>query len=44
MKLREVVNVLERVAPLELAEEWDNVGLLAGDMSRAVRKVMLTII
>jgi dinuclear metal center YbgI/SA1388 family protein len=43
MKLREVVNILEGIAPLELAEEWDNVGLLAGDLSQTVRKVMLTI-
>jgi dinuclear metal center YbgI/SA1388 family protein len=31
---------LETVAPLELAENWDNVGLLVGDPSRQVQRVM----
>ena len=37
---------LETVAPLELAECWDNVGLLVGDPSRQVQRVMtaLTIV
>ncbi|MBN1765886.1 MAG: Nif3-like dinuclear metal center hexameric protein [Sedimentisphaerales bacterium] len=43
MRLSEVTNVLEKIAPLELAEEWDNVGLLAGDYERPVKKVLLTI-
>lgn len=44
--LREVVAVLEEIAPLELAEEWDNVGLLLEPRaaSRAtVSRVLLTI-
>jgi dinuclear metal center YbgI/SA1388 family protein len=32
--------VLERLAPLAAAEEWDNVGLLVGDRSRNVSRVM----
>ena len=43
MRLRQVVDVLEQIAPLELAEEGDNVGLLAGDLRQSVKKVMLTI-
>lgn len=31
---------LERYAPRQLAEDWDNVGLLAGDSQRPVRKLM----
>lgn len=31
---------MERVAPLRLAEEWDNVGLLVGDADAPVKKVM----
>jgi dinuclear metal center YbgI/SA1388 family protein len=31
---------LERLAPLRLAEEWDNVGLLAGDSRQAATRVM----
>lgn len=37
----DAVHVLESIAPLELAEEWDNVGLLVGDPS-APLKVALT--
>ena len=31
---------LERIAPLRLAEDWDNVGLLVGDPRSPVRRVM----
>jgi len=31
---------LERIAPLRLAEDWDNVGLLVGDPQGPVRRVM----
>jgi len=34
---------METIAPTALAQEWDNVGLLAGDLQAAVRRVMLTI-
>jgi dinuclear metal center YbgI/SA1388 family protein len=34
---------LEEIAPLGLAQEWDNVGLLAGDASSPVRRVLLCI-
>ena len=43
MKLNEITKVLEQIAPLELAEEWDNVGLLAGDYEQNIKRVMLTI-
>jgi dinuclear metal center YbgI/SA1388 family protein len=33
-------NYFDRFAPEELAEEWDNVGLLVGRQDAAVRKVM----
>jgi len=36
----EVVDVLERFAPVALAESWDNVGLLVGDPSWAANRVM----
>ena len=31
---------LERLAPAALAEEWDNVGLLIGDPSTTVARIM----
>ncbi len=39
-KLEAVAEFLERFAPLELAEEWDNVGLLVGDRQAQVERVM----
>jgi dinuclear metal center YbgI/SA1388 family protein len=35
-----VVELLERFAPLHLAAEWDNVGLLLGDRAARVQRVM----
>lgn len=39
-KLSEICDFLERLAPARLAEDWDNVGLLAGDRARKVQRVM----
>jgi dinuclear metal center YbgI/SA1388 family protein len=38
--LREVIQVLEQIAPLEQAAEWDNVGLLLGDPAADVQRIM----
>ncbi len=35
-----ITNFLEQFAPLELAEDWDNVGLLLGDVQQPISKVM----
>lgn len=35
-----IASFLERFAPAELAEDWDNVGLLIGDPAADVRRVM----
>ena len=43
MKVSQIVNLLEQMAPVGLAEEWDNVGLLVGDRGANVRKIMLCI-
>lgn len=42
-ELTEIMHHLQTLAPLELAEQWDNVGLLAGDPNQQIRKVLLTI-
>ncbi|XP_071319093.1 NIF3-like protein 1 [Trachinotus anak] len=43
MELKEVLQVLEQLAPLSLAESWDNVGLLVEpSKSRPVKTVLLT--
>jgi dinuclear metal center YbgI/SA1388 family protein len=39
----DVCAAMETLAPTALAQEWDNVGLLAGDLQAAVRRVLLTI-
>ncbi len=39
----DVCKAMERIAPLKLAQEWDNVGLIAGDAQSPVRRLLLTI-
>ena len=36
----QILDLLERIAPLELAEEWDNVGLLVGSRDREVSCIL----
>ena len=43
MRIAEVVEHLERIAPPAWAEPWDNVGLLVGDAARPCRSVLACI-
>ena len=43
MKLQKIIEVLQEIAPLEGAEDWDNVGLLAGAYDMPVKRIMLAI-
>jgi dinuclear metal center YbgI/SA1388 family protein len=44
MRLKEFIQTLEKIAPPELAEEWDNTGLLIEPLkAREIKKVLLTI-
>jgi dinuclear metal center YbgI/SA1388 family protein len=43
MRVRDAVEVLERLVPLRYAEAWDNVGLLVGDREAAVSGVLVTV-
>jgi len=43
MKVREIAAVLEQMVPPELAQDWDNVGLLVGGANKDVKNVLLTI-
>ncbi len=43
MKVKDIAAAIERIVPLELAQDWDNVGLLVGDAGRNVKRVLLTI-
>lgn len=38
---RDIADFMEELAPARLAEDWDNVGLLAGSMEAEVRRVLL---
>ena len=38
---QDVMEFIEQIAPCELAEEWDNVGLLLGNRESKVSKIML---
>lgn len=40
MKINDVCQAMSAFAPLKLAEDWDNVGLLLGDRTSAARRVM----
>ena len=39
-RIAELIAFLERFAPLELAEDWDNVGLLIGDRLRDAPRIL----
>ena len=43
MKVREVLEEIDRIAPFALAEEWDNIGLMAGDPAQKVRRLNMTL-
>ncbi|MBK9264407.1 MAG: Nif3-like dinuclear metal center hexameric protein [Polyangiaceae bacterium] len=43
MRLADILVVLDSIAPLRLAEGWDNVGLLVGDPSANVDRMLLCI-
>lgn len=43
MRVCDLVEILESLAPLTYAEPWDNVGLLLGSGSNEVRTILLTI-
>ncbi|MHC4982604.1 MAG: Nif3-like dinuclear metal center hexameric protein [Planctomycetota bacterium] len=43
MKIAGIVQALEEIAPPELAEDWDNVGLLVGNEGADVRKLMVCV-
>jgi dinuclear metal center YbgI/SA1388 family protein len=38
-----IAQTIEKIAPKSWAEEWDNVGLLVGDASTKVERVLLTL-
>ncbi len=43
MKIKEIYGLLNTIAPFEYAEDWDNSGLLIGDMEAEVKKILVTL-
>lgn len=43
MKVREIYNYLDSVAPFNTAAEWDNTGLSVGSLDSDVRKVLVSL-
>ena len=43
MLVADVISILEGIAPLELAEDWDNVGLLCGESKSLVSKILVAL-
>jgi len=43
MKVKDIAEKIEKIVPLKLAQDWDNVGLLIGNPQRNVKNVLLTI-
>jgi dinuclear metal center YbgI/SA1388 family protein len=43
MKIKDISEQIEKIVPLNLAQDWDNVGLLIGDVQKNVKNILLTI-
>ena len=42
-KLRDIIEVLEALAPSSMAEDWDNPGLQVGDLSREIHTIFVAL-
>ena len=43
MKVKDIINIIERFAPKELAYDWDNTGFITGDREKEVKKIFITL-
>lgn len=43
MRLKEIIGFMENIAPLELKEGFDNVGLMIGDKEKKITKIILAL-
>ena len=41
--LNDIINLLEEIAPCDLAEEWDNVGLMLGRRNKPIKRILLAL-
>ena len=43
MKATDIIKHIEQIAPPDLAQDWDNTGLLVGDANKQIQNMLLTI-
>ena len=43
MRVKDVAQEIDKIVPLGLAQDWDNVGLLLGSADKNVKRILLTI-
>lgn len=43
MKLKEIARIIENFANPQIAEDYDNIGLLIGDREKGIKKVLITL-
>ena len=43
MNCKNIIDRLEKIAPVSFAEDWDNVGLLVGSRKKEVKKIMVAL-
>ena len=43
MKVKEITSYLEEIAPLQYAEDFDNVGLIIGNPDSIVKNILVTL-
>jgi len=43
VKVKDIIDFMEEIAPKSLAEQWDNVGLLVGSKEQSVNRVMVSL-
>lgn len=43
VNVQKICDFMEKIAPLNYAEDWDNVGLMLGDSKNEVKKVMIAL-
>jgi dinuclear metal center YbgI/SA1388 family protein len=42
-KLKDIIKILDEIAPFSLAEDWDNSGLQVGSLSMEINKILLAL-
>src|ERR1039457_2357839 len=43
LRISDVVGIINKIAPYDRAEDWDNVGLQVGDPSASVQRIMVAL-